>query len=273
MRAASLLSLVLAALLGTACTPPSPRTCNDHFIGGQAPIITSEALSKTTALLCYEEFAVMHSGIARTPLWSAEHLDEKQVNGAKAIKRKNTFHAEDRLPESDRAELSDYARSGYDRGHMAPSGNMPTETAQHESFSLANIIPQNPKNNQRLWAAIEEATRDRVEAEGPVYIVTGPIFEGASLQRLNGRVLIPTAVYKAIYDPVRNQAAAYVTPNAPGMEYQTLSIAELEQRIKINVFPNLPAEIKAAKMVLPPPTSRGSRSRNKAVEVAEPSTR
>jgi endonuclease G len=267
MKAVSLFSFVVAALLSTACTPPSPRTCNDHFAGGQAPVITSESMSKKTALLCYEEFAVMHSGIARTPLWSAEHLDRKQVIDAKAMKRKNTFHAEDKLPESDRAELADYAKSGFDRGHMAPSGDMPTETAQHESFSLANIVPQDPKNNQRLWAAIEEATRDFTEQQGQLYIVTGPIFEGNKLQRLNGRVLIPTAVFKAIYDPRTNQAAAYVTPNAAGMEYQTLSIAELEERIKINVFPYLPAEVKTAKMPLPSPTPRGSRSRNKAVEV------
>jgi endonuclease G len=267
MRVTSLFSIAFAVLLSTACTPPAPRTCNDHFAGGQAPIITSESLKQKTALLCYEEFAVMHSGIARTPLWSAEHLDEKQIVDAKAIKRKNTFHAEEQLPESDRAELSDYARSGFDRGHMAPSGNMPTENAQHESFSLANIVPQNPKNNQRLWAAIEEAIRDLTEERGQLYVVTGPIFEGDLLQRLNGRVLVPAAIYKAVYDPAKNQAAAYVAPNAPGMEYQTLSIAELEERIKINVFPNLPADVKAAKMRLPPPTPRGSRSRNKAVEV------
>jgi hypothetical protein len=57
------------------------------------------------------------------------------------------------------------------------------------------------------------------------------------------------------------------------MEYQTLSITDLEKRTGINVFPKLPAQIKDAKMEMPTPTPHGSRrSRNKPTEV-EPSTR
>ncbi|MDQ9171998.1 DNA/RNA non-specific endonuclease [Oxalobacteraceae bacterium R-40] len=262
MKSAPLLTLTLAALLA-ACKAPTPPTCNDHFAGGAAPVITSESLAKKTVQLCYEEFAVGHSGISRTPLWSAEHLTAEQIQAARGLKRKNAFHAEDKLPEADRAELADYVRSGYDRGHLAPNGDMDSETAQQESFSLANIIPQHPKNNQRIWAAIEEAVRDYTEVEGQVYIVTGPIFEGESLKRLNGRVLIPTSVYKAIYHPGRKVAGAYVTRNAPGDTYETLSIAELETRIKINVFPSLAPEVKAAAMELPKPVIR-SRNRNKS---------
>lgn len=261
MRVLPWIAGLFALHLG-ACKAPVPPTCSDHFAGGAAPVITSESLAKRTAQLCYEEFAVLHSGISRTPLWSAEHLTDKQVDAAKGLKRKNTFHAEEKLPEADRAQLADYVRSGYDRGHMAPNGDMPTETAQHESFSLANIIPQHPKNNQRIWAAIEEAVRDYTEQEGEVFIVTGPLFEGESLKRLNGRVLIPTSVYKAIYNPAKNVAGAYVARNAPGDTYETLSIAELEARIKINVFPSLSPEVKAAGIDLPQPSIR-SRSRSK----------
>lgn len=255
MKSASLLAIILAALL-VACKAPAPPTCNDHFASGAAPVITSESLAKKTVQLCFEEFAVMHSGASRTPLWSAEHLTAKQVQAARGLKRKNAFHPEDKLPPSDRAELADYARSGFDRGHLAPNGDMDSETAQHESFSLANIIPQHPKNNQRIWAAIEEAVRDYTEAQGSVYIVTGPIFEGDSLTRLNGRVLVPTSVYKAIYHPGRNVAGAYVTLNAPGDTYETLSIADLEARIRINVFPSLAPEVKAVPMELPKPFIR-----------------
>jgi endonuclease G len=265
------IGVVLLALV-TACTS-HPPSCKDHFAGGEPPAITNQNLTRQTTLLCFEGYADMHSGVSRTPIWSAEHLTAGRVEQAKGMKRKNTFHAEEKLPARDRAELSDYARSGFDRGHMAPSGDMPTETAQHESFSLANMIPQNPKNNQILWEGIEEATRSLARSDGEVYVVTGPVFEGSSLERMNGRVLVPTAVFKAIYDPVRQQAGAYLTPNAPGMEYQTLSIADLQKRTGINAFPTLPDQVRETKMQLPVPTPHGfKKSRNPPTEV-EPPTR
>jgi endonuclease G len=267
-------SVLAAAFLvfTTACTT-KPPSCADHFADGEAPVIIKESLAGKTKMLCFEGYAVTHSGVSRTPLWSAERLTSNRIEAAEALKRKNTFHAEDQLPASDRAELADYARSGFDRGHMAPSGDMATETAQYQSFSLANIIPQHPKNNQNIWANIEEKIRNLASKEGEVYVVTGPIFEGASLQRLNGRVLVPTAVFKAIYVPARKEAGAYVTPNAPGTEYESLSIAELEQRIGINVFPRLPAEIKESKMELPAPALRRSRNTRNAPNEVAPSTR
>ena len=256
-----------ALLLATGCTAKQP-SCANHFWDGQAPVITHPNLAKKTTMLCFEGYAVTHSGISRTPLWTAEHLTAQRVEEAEPLKRINSFHAEEQLPPADRAELADYVRSGFDRGHLAPNGDMATTNAQYESFSLANIIPQHPKNNQILWAGIEEATRALAREDKNVYVVTGPIFEGSNLERLNGRVLVPTFVYKAIYDATKKQAGAYVTPNAPGVEYQTLSIADLEKRININVFPTLSPQIKAVKMALPVPMQHGRRGgKNKPVEV------
>jgi endonuclease G len=259
--------LLVASLMLSACTT-KPPSCADHFADGQAPVITSPNLAKQTKMLCFEGYAVTYSGVSRTPLWSAEHLTARRVDEAGQLKRKNTFHAEEQLPVADRSELADYVRSGFDRGHMSPSGDMATENAQYESFSLANMIPQSPKNNQILWEGIEEATRELTREDKEIYVVTGPIFEGNDLERINGRVLVPTSVYKAIYDPAKKQAGAYVTPNAAGMEYQTLSITDLEQRIHINVFPSLAPEIKTLKMAMPVPTPHGRRpGKGKPVEV------
>jgi endonuclease G len=130
------------------------------------------------------------------------------------------------------------------------------------------MIPQHPKNNQILWEGIEDATRDLARETGSIFVITGPIFEGNSLKRLNRRVLVPTSVFKAIYDPGRQAAGAYVTRNAPGMEYQTLSIAALENRIGINLFPKMPAQIKETEMPMPTPTPHRQRgNKNAPVEV------
>jgi endonuclease G len=233
--------------------------CPEHYAGGAAPEFISEKLAHHTAELCFEAYAVMHSGVSRTPLWSAEHLNRARVSDAKAMKRRNTFHPEGQLPPNERAELRDYARSGFDRGHMSPSGDMPDETAQYESFSLANIIPQDPENNQRLWADIEEQTRYLAAHRGELYVITGPMFEGESLRRINGRVLVPTHVFKAVYDPIRRQAGAYIAPNTGGAEYETVPIAELERRINIDLFPGLSPEVKQRKMNLPAPSARQRR--------------
>lgn len=264
----STLALVLAAAaLLAGCKAAAPPSCNDHFALAAKPAITSENLQKRTEFICYEGYAVMHSGISRTPVWSAEFLTAKRVQAAMGMKRQNNFHPDDHLAPADRAELKDYVRSGYDRGHMAPSGDMPTENAQYESFSLANMVPQHPKNNQVIWEGIEEAVRKLALDAGEVYVVTGPVFAGESLERLNGRVLVPSHVYKAIYIPSRGQAAAYLTRNAESMEYRTLSLAELERFAHVDPFPTLSPAVKGAKMALPVPRPHRGKRKEGPVEV------
>jgi endonuclease G len=193
--------------------------------------------------------------VTRTPLWSAEHLTRDRLEGAEALKRPrgNAFHAEPRLSKSERAELKDYARSGYDRGHMSPNGDMSTPKAQHESFSLANMVPQHPCNNEVVWEGIESAVRDLAAKEGELYVVTGPVFRGATLKALNSRVLVPSDVFKAVYDPKRNEAGVYLAPNDASLTWRTLSLDQLRDLIGIDVFPSLANPVKTRAMTLPTP--------------------
>jgi endonuclease G len=247
--------LILIMSFDQTSVQAQPESCPQHFVGGTPPALLKPQLAQGTQPLCYEKFAVLHSRIVRTPLWSAEHLTRDEIEAAGQLKRRSAFHHESRLLPEDRAELSDYARSGYDRGHMSPSGDMSTTKAQRQSFSLANMIPQHPCNNEVLWEGIESAVRDLASAEGEIYIVTGPIYEGTDIPFLNGRVGVPSRVYKAVYDPVRRTAAAYVTQNAYGMDWQAISIDQLAQITGIDPFPTIPAEIKAVTMRLPAPQS------------------
>ncbi len=255
---------LLAALLGWgvfALAQAQTTGCDKHFLQKATPEFTRKALQASSVGLCFEAFAVMHSGVSKTPLWSAQHLTRDSLQAAKAVKREDSFHAEDTLPPKHGAELADYARSGYDRGHMAPAADMPTKQAQHESFSLANVVPQNRRNNQILWSAIEGATRHLANMRGELYVVTGPLFEGGKIERLNGRVFIPTHVFKAVVDPARGEGAAWLAPNDDSGDYQVVAIAELEKRAGINLFPKLPEAAKQKAIELPEPRIRG-RKRN-----------
>jgi endonuclease G len=253
-----LAAAVVASGLG-APVPAGEIPCPEQFADGTAPLLANPRLARQVEPLCFRSFAVLHSGVTRTPLYSAEHLTADSTRAARHLRRVNLFHAEERLPAAQRAELWDYARSGYDRGHMAPSGDMPDAQAQAESFSLANMVPQAPQLNRGVWEGIERAVRDLSQRDGSIYVVTGPLFQGDQLQALNGRVLVPSDTFKALYDPAIRGAGAYLCTNTNDPECREVSIAELKRLSGIDVFPSLSEATKAAAIPLPEPEPRGER--------------
>ena len=225
--------------------------CSQSFYGGIYPEFTNTKLSNNTQALCMDGFATMYSGVSRTPLWSAEHLTRKRLNQAKEIDREDSFHEESKLPTSARASLSDYSGSGYDRGHIAPNANMATRSQQYDSFSLANIAPQSPRNNRYIWRNIESATRYLTQQYGEVYTVTGVAFTNKKTKQLADRVLVPSHFFKAVYIPATNQAGVYYAPNDESERIEIISIDQLTAKTGIDVLPVLDSQTKAEAFDLP----------------------
>lgn len=248
-------ALALLLVLPAAAQP----SCPQHFAGGQPPALVNPRLATKARPLCYRMFGVLHSGLTRTPLWSAERLTRDTVEAAREVRRINLFHPEDQLPADEQAELSDYARSGFDRGHMTPSGNMPDPDSQADSFTLANMVPQNHPLNTGLWSDIEGAVRALARREGELHVVTGPLFVGEQLQALRGRVFVPSHVWKAVLNPRTGRAAAYLSPNTDNAGYEVVSMARLRELSGLDVFPSLPEAAKAEAGSLPQPRARGRR--------------
>lgn len=244
MKKSSTLGLIFVCLLSlfgkntyaqtSASLSPYGEKCARNLPFGVFPTFVNTKMLEQAVVLCYDEFAVFYSGLTKTPLVVSEQLDPKRMSSAKTMKRQGEFYEERSL--GDKASLlSDYRYSGYDRGHMAPSADMSNLKAQQESFSLANIVPQNHEQNGGVWASVERATRS-IGAKEPIYVVTGVLFEGPKILFLQQRVAIPTSMYKIIYKPRTNEGAVYLVNNTDKATVEYLTISELEVRAKLK-FP------------------------------------
>jgi len=251
-------TLVFSLTLFSSTCLLADTACPQHFAAGQRPMVTNPKMQPRTQEICYRAFAVLHSGLSRTPLYAAEHLTRQNMKNAAKLSRKDSFHAEDALPESDRAELEDYERSGYDRGHMAPNANFATRKAQAESFSLANMVPQVHENNAGVWAGIESAARQLASAEGDIYVISGPAFIGGKIKKI-GNVMVPTHIWKVIYSPAQQRAGAYLVTNDDTRDYAVLTVSKLEKMVGLSLLPGLPQQVRDAGMALPKPEPRQDR--------------
>lgn len=228
----------------------SNTACLNQFYREEPPFLVKDSLNKNSYPLCFNGFNTMYSGVSKTPLWTAEYLSTSRLS--QKIKREDSFHEESRISATHRATLVDYRGSGYDRGHLAPNADMPNKAAQYDSFSLANMIPQAPKNNQQVWRELEEATRAIVtKQKQDVYVITGPVFSGKKLKTIGNGVIVPTAVYKALYMPKDGIIGVYYAPNNDSLQVKIISVCQLEEQIGINLFPQLTSEQKRNTYNLP----------------------
>jgi hypothetical protein len=127
---------------------------------------------------------------------------------------------------------------------MSPAGNRWNPQAMAQSFTLANVVPQNRENNQRLWARIETSVRGITFRYDDTYVVTGPMFNGQQLQTIGPtRVFVPTQLFKVVYVPSRQMAFAVVVDNISTNRYDIKTVHELEAMSGIR-FPGIPESLK-----------------------------
>jgi len=128
---------------------------------------------------------------------------------------------------------------GYSRGHVAPAGDMPTPTAMAQSFSLANMVPQDIQHNGGAWAKIEQDTRHYVRrAQGDVFVITGPVFAQESPRIGNNGVRVPSHLFKLVYDQHDNRAWAHWQENREGERVsRPITYQELVKRTGVEFLP------------------------------------
>jgi len=144
----------------------------------------------------------------------------------------------------------DYRDSGYDRGHMAPAGDMRwDEQAMNETFYLTNICPQDNDLNGGVWNDIELKVREWAKRDKSLVVITGPIVDNnPETIGQDMSIAVPDAFFKIILSTKTSpmKAIAFICPNRAcggSLTSYAVSIDEVEKRTGMNFFNLLPDKV------------------------------
>lgn len=141
-------------------------------------------------------FTAAYDTDLRNPLWVQYDLEPSEV--VQSPRAAIPFRHDPRVPNTDNA--LDYARSGYDRGHLAPAADFNwNRQALAETYLFSNICPMHPNLNRGRWSENEaEVRRLATSTTSTVHVLIIPIFNQTN--RI-GNVTIPSAFLKIAYGP------------------------------------------------------------------------
>jgi len=201
--------------------------------------------STTNQIIEHTYFILSYSERNEQAEWVAYELTKSRVYGE--VSRTDNFR-EDPLVKTGSATLNDYKGSGYDRGHLAPAGDMKfSKTAMSESFYMSNMSPQIPGFNRGIWKKLEGQVRIWAVENEHIYIVTGGILS-SKIGSIGNSVTIPKYYYKVILDYKEPgiKAIALILPNEKGtkqLDEYVVTIDRVENLTGIDFFPALPDDL------------------------------
>ena len=163
----------------------------------------------------------------------------------KVVNRNDNFRADPAI-KTGSATAADYKNSKYDRGHLAPCGDMTWSfVTMDESFFFSNMSPQVPKFNQGIWEKLESLVRKWAAAYDTLYIVTGPVLEEGLPSIGANKVSIPKYYYKVVLNYTSNdiKGIGFIMPNEesskPLQDY-AITIDSVQKFTGINFYNKIP---------------------------------
>lgn len=219
---------------------------NEGAYGDLMKVVTNPAVP--SQLKSYKGMDISFNEKCHIPNWVSWELTDEETMGD--VPRKDKFTSD---PDIEGCPDSwDYSYSGYDRGHMAPAGDMKWDSkAMEETFFMSNICPQVNALNTGAWKNLEEKCRLWAQIDGRIYIVCGPIIDEKPMELIgDSRVWVPSRFFKAIIAPYSNPARGigFIMPNEKvkgGMQPCAVTIDEIERITGHDLFPALPDDIEA----------------------------
>ena len=173
----------------------APLPDEDPLLFGNPSGATGNIANENNYLMQKPQYSLSYNRAKGEPNWVAWRLDSSWVGGAP---RQNDFRPDTTLPAGwYQVTDNDYSGSGYDRGHMCPSGDRTRSIADNSAtFLMTNFVPQLAANNQGPWEDFETYCRSLASQGNEVYIIDGPVGNIGTIA--SGRVVIPATTWKVV---------------------------------------------------------------------------
>jgi endonuclease G len=193
--------------------------------------------AKAIQPICQQAYLVGYDAAAKLPEFVMYELLPQNALGC--VARTNAFAANQFVPNG--ATPADYVGTGYDKGHMAPDGDLSWDTqVEFESFLMTNMSPQAGSLNRGIWKLLETSVRGWAVQRNQSYtVIAGGVYAQGDLVIGKG-VLVPHAFYKIVINNQTKEVAGWMFPHVkpyPNLGNDLtkfrLPIAQIEQQVGV----------------------------------------
>ena len=216
------------------------------FLPNAVPLDNAGVPLETDLHIKRENLFIGYSNKYRQAIWVAYVLTSENIQ-AQQVRRHDKFQADPQIKYRP-VRPKDYARSGYDKGHLAPAADMTySYETMTNSFFMSNISPQLPGCNRGIWKRLESQVRRWALSEEKLYIVTGPVFDRRPKRMGENKLPVPCAFYKVVLDlTAPMKMIGFVVPNESSkrsLAYFAMPVAEVERITGCDFFSELDDEL------------------------------
>lgn len=198
--------------------------------------------STTNQIIQHDYYTLSYSEKHEQAEWVAYELKKSYIRNSDF---KRPYFIEDPKVKTGSADWRNYKKSGYDKGHLCPAGDMEFALkAYNDTFFTSNISPQIHDFNGGVWNRLEQKVRYWATKYDGIYVITGGVLQSSLKKIGKEEVSVPNYFYKILMDNSNGQyrMIAFLVPSKksdkPLYEF-VVSVDNLEKMTGIDFFPKL----------------------------------
>jgi endonuclease G len=202
--------------------------------------ISDDSGHDTHILYSRNDYEVLYCEKYEQAVYVKYTVNKEDVYGS--FKRRNNFKQDKEIEEGS-ASLSDYRKSGYDRGHLKPAAvSKGSKLDMDQSFLMSNMSPQLPEFNRQGWKNIEAEVRKLLKTQDSIIVYTGAVFSGSDEYIGNNKIGVPNGFFKAVLFGDSTKAFGFLCPHKKldkDINKYLVSIDSIEAVTGLDLFPGL----------------------------------